>query len=98
MSVEVLMNVTPTETRVVLVENGILQEVHIERQAKRGLVGNIYMGKVSRVLPGMQAAFIDIGLDKAALENPIEFEIFFARDSFYKYDSCSKMELYERAF
>ncbi|WP_287816214.1 ribonuclease G [Idiomarina sp.] len=66
MSVEVLMNVTPTETRVVLVENGILQEVHIERQAKRGLVGNIYMGKVSRVLPGMQAAFIDIGLDKAA--------------------------------
>ncbi|MCA1766820.1 MAG: ribonuclease E/G [Idiomarina sp.] len=66
MSLEVLMNVTPTETRVVLVENGILQEVHIERQAKRGLVGNIYMGKVSRVLPGMQAAFIDIGLDKAA--------------------------------
>lgn len=66
MSVEVLMNVTPTESRVVLVENGILQEVHIERQAKRGLVGNIYMGKVSRVLPGMQAAFIDIGLDKAA--------------------------------
>ncbi|MCK7458976.1 ribonuclease G [Idiomarina aminovorans] len=66
MSVEVLMNVTPTEARVVLVENGILQEVHIERQAKRGLVGNIYMGKVSRVLPGMQAAFIDIGLDKAA--------------------------------
>ncbi|WP_404401354.1 ribonuclease G [Idiomarina seosinensis] len=66
MGVEVLMNVTPTESRVVLVENGILQEVHIERQLKRGLVGNIYMGKVSRVLPGMQAAFIDIGLDKAA--------------------------------
>ena len=66
MSVEVLMNVTPTESRVVLVENGILQEVHIERQVKRGLVGNIYMGKVSRVLPGMQAAFVDIGLDKAA--------------------------------
>ena len=51
MSVEVLMNVTPTESRVVLVENGILQEVHIERQVKRGLVGNIYMGKISRVLP-----------------------------------------------
>jgi ribonuclease G len=66
MSVEVLMNVTPTESRVVLVENGILQEVHIERQVKRGLVGNIYMGKISRVLPGMQAAFVDIGLDKAA--------------------------------
>jgi ribonuclease G len=66
MSAEILMNVTPTETRVALIENGILQEIHIERQAKRGLVGNIYLGKVSRVLPGMQAAFIDIGLDKAA--------------------------------
>ncbi|RUO66108.1 RNAse G [Pseudidiomarina planktonica] len=66
MSAEILMNVTPTEARVALIENGILQEIHIERQAKRGLVGNIYVGKVSRVLPGMQAAFIDIGLDKAA--------------------------------
>src|SRR5690554_7727605 len=66
MSAEILMNVTPTETRVALIENGILQEVHIERQAKRGLVGNIYVGKVSRVLPGMQAAFVDIGLEKAA--------------------------------
>lgn len=66
MSAEILMNVTPTEMRVALIENGILQEVHIERQAKRGLVGNIYVGKVSRVLPGMQAAFVDIGLDKAA--------------------------------
>ncbi|EWH11607.1 ribonuclease G [Catenovulum agarivorans DS-2] len=66
MSAELLINVTPTETRVAVVENGSLQEVHIERQAKKGLVGNIYCGKVSRVLPGMQAAFIDIGLDKAA--------------------------------
>lgn len=66
MSAELLINVTPTETRVAVVENGSLQEVHIERQAKLGLVGNIYCGKVSRVLPGMQAAFIDIGLDKAA--------------------------------
>lgn len=66
MSAEILMNVTPTETRVALIENGILQEIHIERQAKRGIVGNIFLGKVSRVLPGMQAAFIDIGLDKAA--------------------------------
>ncbi|RTE86372.1 MULTISPECIES: ribonuclease G [Gammaproteobacteria] len=66
MTAEVLVNVTPSETRVVVVENGILQEVHIEREAKRGLVGNIYVGKVSRVLPGMQAAFVDIGLDKAA--------------------------------
>lgn len=66
MSAELLINVTPTETRVALIENGVLQELHIERQAKRGLVGNIYVGKVSRVLPGMQAAFVDIGLDKAA--------------------------------
>ncbi|CUS47442.1 MAG: ribonuclease G [Idiomarinaceae bacterium HL-53] len=66
MTAEVLVNVTPSETRVAVVENGILQEVHIEREAKRGLVGNVYVGKVSRVLPGMQAAFVDIGLDKAA--------------------------------
>lgn len=66
MSAELLINVTPSETRVALIENGVLQEVHIEREAKRGLVGNIYLGKVIRVLPGMQAAFIDIQLDKAA--------------------------------
>jgi ribonuclease G len=66
MSAELLINVTPSESRVALIENGILQEIHIERHAKRGLVGNIYRGKVSRVLPGMQAAFVDIGLDKAA--------------------------------
>ncbi|MFM2486697.1 ribonuclease G [Celerinatantimonas yamalensis] len=66
MPAELLINVTPTETRVALVETGILQEIHIEREAKRGIVGNIYKGKVSRVLPGMQAAFVDIGLDKAA--------------------------------
>ena len=66
MSAELLLNVTPSETRVALIENGVLQELHIERQAKLGLVGNIYVGKVSRVLPGMQAAFVDIGLDKAA--------------------------------
>ncbi len=65
-SVELLINVTPSETRVALVENGVLQEVHQERQSSRGLVGNIYLGKVSRVLPGMQAAFIDIGMEKAA--------------------------------
>ncbi|CAG8998853.1 MAG: Ribonuclease G [Candidatus Celerinatantimonas neptuna] len=66
MPAELLINVTPTETRVALVETGILQEVHIERETKRGIVGNIYKGRVSRVLPGMQAAFVDIGLDKAA--------------------------------
>ncbi|MBO1520394.1 ribonuclease G [Oceanisphaera pacifica] len=66
MSAELIINVTPAETRVALVENGILQEVHIERQSRRGIVGNIYKGKVSRVLPGMQAAFVDIGGERAA--------------------------------
>ncbi|MGC9401768.1 ribonuclease G [Vibrio genomosp. F10] len=66
MSAELLLNITPSETRVAMIESGVLQEIHIEREAKRGIVGNIYKGKVSRVLPGMQAAFIDIGLDKAA--------------------------------
>lgn len=66
MSAELLINVTPSESRVALIENGILQEIHVERHTKRGLVGNIYRGKVSRVLPGMQAAFVDIGLEKAA--------------------------------
>ena len=66
MSDEILVNVTPRETRVAVVENGLLREVHIERANKRGLVGNIYKGQVSRVLPGMQATFIDIGLDRTA--------------------------------
>jgi ribonuclease G len=66
MSGELLINVTPSETRVALIENGSLQEVHIEREARRGLVGNIYLGKIIRVLPGMQAAFVDINLGKAA--------------------------------
>jgi ribonuclease G len=65
-SEELLINVTPPETRVSLIENGVLQEIIIERAARRGLVGNIYRGKVCRVLPGMQAAFVDIGLDRAA--------------------------------
>ncbi|USD37264.1 MULTISPECIES: ribonuclease G [Ferrimonas] len=63
---ELLINVTPTENRVALLERGQLQEVHIERRGKLGIVGNIYRGKVTRVLPGMQAAFVDIGQDKAA--------------------------------
>jgi len=65
-SEEILINVTPRETRVAVVENGMLQEVHIERAQRRGYVGNIYKGKVSRVMPGMQAAFVEIGLDRAA--------------------------------
>lgn len=66
MSEEILINVTPPETRVAVIENGVLQELIIERSRERGLVGNIYKGQVCRVLPGMQAAFIDIGLPKAA--------------------------------
>ena len=63
---EILINVTPSEVRAALLENGVLQEVFIERAARRGLISNIYNGIVSRVLPGMQAAFIDIGLDRTA--------------------------------
>jgi ribonuclease G len=66
MSVEILINVTPQESRVAVLENGILQEIMIERSSNQGIVGNIYKGKVLRVLPGMEAAFIDIGLEKAA--------------------------------
>ena len=66
MSEEILINVTPMETRVAVVENGVLQEIYIERARAKGIVGNIYQGKVVRVLPGMQAAFVDIGLEKAA--------------------------------
>ena len=63
---EILINVTPVETRVALVENGMLQEAYIERTSRKGIVGNIYKGKVVRVLPGMEAAFVDIGLERAA--------------------------------
>jgi len=63
---EILVNVTPRETRAAVVENGVTQELYIERASRRGLVGNLYKGRVSRVLPGMQAAFIDIGLERTA--------------------------------
>ncbi|WP_210396545.1 ribonuclease G [Motiliproteus sediminis] len=66
MGEEILINFTPMETRVAVIENGMLQEVYIERVEKRGIVGNIYKGRVARVLPGMQAAFVDIGLERAA--------------------------------
>ncbi|UTW48097.1 ribonuclease G [Bacterioplanoides sp. SCSIO 12839] len=72
MNAEILMNVTPTETRVAVVENGVLQEIVIERANHRGIVGNIYKGKVVRVLPGMQAAFVDIGLERAAFIHAAE--------------------------
>ncbi|WP_293778222.1 ribonuclease G [uncultured Oxalicibacterium sp.] len=66
MSEVILVNVTPQETRVALVLQGAVQELHVERTLSRGMAGNIYVGKVVRVLPGMQSAFIDIGLERAA--------------------------------
>src|SRR6185503_11714162 len=63
---EILINVTPRETRVALVDGGVLQEIYVERTRRRGLVGNIYKGTVTRVLPGMQAAFIELGLARTA--------------------------------
>jgi ribonuclease G len=65
MSDEILINVTPQETRVAVLEAGSVQELIVERTASRGLVGNVYVGRVARVLPGMQSAFIDIGLERA---------------------------------
>ncbi len=66
MNEDILINVTPQETRVAVMLQGVAQEIHIERSASRGLVGNIHVGRVARVLPGMQSAFIDIGLERAA--------------------------------
>ena len=63
---DILVNCTPYETRVTVIEDGAPQELHVERAAERGRVGNIYLGRVVRVLPGMQSAFIDIGLERAA--------------------------------
>src|SRR5258708_4611748 len=66
MNEQILINVTPQETRVAVTEQGAVQELHIERASSRGLVGNIYLGRVCRVLPGMQSAFVEIGLPRAA--------------------------------
>jgi ribonuclease G len=66
MSIEILVNVAPRETRAAILESGVVQELHIERTSRRGLVSNLYKGRVSRVLPGMQAAFVEIGLERTA--------------------------------
>src|SRR3569832_267790 len=66
MQQDILINWSPQETRVAIIESGAVQELHVERTLERGLVGNVYLGKVARVLPGMQSAFIDIGLERAA--------------------------------
>ena len=66
MQQDILINWSPQEARVAVMENGAVQELHVERALERGLVSNVYLGKVARVLPGMQSAFIDIGLERAA--------------------------------
>ncbi len=80
MSEEILINVTPVETRVALIENGVLHEVYVERANSKGIVGNIYKGKVVRVLPGMEAAFVDIGLERAAFIHASDVADLGARD------------------
>jgi ribonuclease G len=66
MSTEILINASMQEARAAVVENGVLQELFLERESRRGIISNIYKGRVSRVLPGMQAAFIEIGLERTA--------------------------------
>jgi len=75
MSEEVLINVTPRETRIALVENGVVQELMLERSRARGVVGNLYKGRVQRVLPGMEAAFIDIGLERTAFLHASDIDV-----------------------
>ncbi|MHB1231434.1 MAG: ribonuclease G [Burkholderiales bacterium] len=66
MSEQILINITPQETRVAVMQQGVVQELHIERASSHGMVGNVYQGRVCRVLPGMQSAFVEIGLERAA--------------------------------
>ncbi|MGB6562288.1 MAG: S1 RNA-binding domain-containing protein, partial [Candidatus Binataceae bacterium] len=70
---EIVINASALEVRVALLEDGSLTELYLERQQHRGLAGNIYKGKVTRVLPGMQAAFVDIGLEKAGFLHVSDF-------------------------
>ena len=91
MNEQILVNVTPQETRVAVTVQGVVQELHIERGSARGLVGNVYLGTVARVLPGMQSAFIDIGLERAAFLHIAD--IWSARD---KQDSINNGKPIER--
>src|SRR6266542_6395921 len=81
---QIVINVDIGETRVALIENGIVTELHIERRGEKDVVGNVYLGKVTRVLPGMNAAFVDIGLERAAflhvedIIRPDDFEAYLA--------------------
>ena len=85
---DILINWSPQETRVAVIEQGAVQELHLERPMERGLVSNVYLGKVTRVLPGMQSAFVDIGLERAAFlhvadvwQKPAEGELPTARQN-----------------
>jgi ribonuclease G len=91
MSEEIVINVTPLETRVALLDSGLLQELYIERTHHRGVVGNIYKGKVSRVLPGMQAAFIDIGLERTAFLHAADVARVAHADNGYREDGPAEI-------
>jgi ribonuclease G len=80
-STEILINVAPRENRAALVENGVLMELFVERQSRRGIVSNLYKGRVQRVLPGMQAAFIDVGLERTAFLHAADIAAPFSRDA-----------------
>ena len=73
MTRELLVNITPREARAALLESGVLQELYVERVNRRGIVGNIYRGQVTRVLPGMQAAFVEVGLERTAFLHAADF-------------------------
>jgi ribonuclease G len=80
-SIEILVNVAPSETRAAILDNGVVQEVYIERTSRRGLVSNLYKGRVSRVLPGMQAAFVEIGLERTAFLHAADIARSLAEDT-----------------
>jgi ribonuclease G len=73
MTRELLINITPREARAAVLEMGVLQELYVERDSRRGIVGNIYRGQATRVLPGMQAAFVEIGLERTAFLHAADF-------------------------
>jgi Ribonuclease G/E len=87
-----LINATPYEIRIALVEHGNLVEFYLERPVEKNLVGNIYQGKVVRVLPGMQAAFVDLGLERTE-----ELLVFNKTDKIYPWDDPSEVILDEIA-
>jgi len=89
MSIEILVNVAPSETRAAILESGVLQELHIERTSRRGLVSNLYKGRVSRVLPGMQAAFVEIGLERTAFLHAADIAHSSATDTLVNFNAAS---------